>query len=350
MNQVVVIKPGAVDEYSESRKTTDSVVRKHWSADNNFLFPHKLWDAASSGKSLISWNEQGDGVVMNEREYEARVMTTYPDLVYIPTFLNIRRQFREYGFSWSYDAELDEYMFTHRFFQRKSPELLSRVTTRRKRAKLCKPVLVESGVKRSTRFRKTPFNSSTPNGYRPVSMVKPKTEVKACVKCVPESATTTPVLGKLLLPFVKVTPLRASEPVVESRVSVPIQTSEIQPAAKRPRGRPKGSGLKKNKQTAEWVAKAVETKDDDQRAKADELVWENCLPWLYQHDAELRAAYDLECLEAAMRTSHPFNDLPVYFYGDETNYNPNSSQVYFDSKIDDFYGIPVINIVPDECV
>ena len=92
--------------------------RPHWSADNNLLFPRKLWDAANSDKTLITWNEDGNGVCINESDYETRILSTHPDLVIIPTFANIRRQFREYGFNWSYLIETNEFVFSHIHFLR----------------------------------------------------------------------------------------------------------------------------------------------------------------------------------------------------------------------------------------
>ena len=97
-------------------------------------FPEKLWRAADAESDLIQWTNDGTSIAVNAERFETEVFRTYPNLVRIASFQNFRRQMREYGFRWSHSNNKFPaiYYFSHPFFGRSCPELLSKVTTRRK--------------------------------------------------------------------------------------------------------------------------------------------------------------------------------------------------------------------------
>lgn len=108
-------------------------------------FPEKVYDVANDGY-LISWNGCGDGVVVNENEFERKVMRCYPGFVRISSFANLRRLFREYGFNWEIIDRPEKHSYTfefsHQSFQHGQRDMLCCIQTRRK--SFNKPVRVLS--------------------------------------------------------------------------------------------------------------------------------------------------------------------------------------------------------------
>ena len=62
-----------------------------------FRFPEKLFKVVNDG-IVITWNENGTGIVIEEDIFEAHVMDLYPGFVQVGTFHNLRRLLRDYGF------------------------------------------------------------------------------------------------------------------------------------------------------------------------------------------------------------------------------------------------------------
>jgi hypothetical protein len=98
-------------------------------------FPEKVYDVANDGY-LVSWNGCGDGVVVNEKEFERKVMRCYPGFVKISSFANFRRLFREYGFDWEIIDRSEKHSYTfefsHQSFRHGHRDMLCDIQTRRK--------------------------------------------------------------------------------------------------------------------------------------------------------------------------------------------------------------------------
>ena len=132
-------------------------------------FPEKLYDVVNDGY-LIHWNRNGSISVNSEEEFENSVMRLYPGFLQIPTFLNFKRLFREYGFDRVVN-ENNEYEFSHPFFIRGRRDLTKKILTRRKSLRFPanfnreEPLIInaEEGKRYSTRKRKrtTLFNPNT---------------------------------------------------------------------------------------------------------------------------------------------------------------------------------------------
>lgn len=105
------------------------------SMDPKERFPEKLYDVANDGY-LVSWNGCGDGVIVNEEEFENKVMKCYPGFVQISSFANFRRLFREYGFDWEIidrsEKHSHTFEFSHPSFKHGKGDLLCNIQTRRK--------------------------------------------------------------------------------------------------------------------------------------------------------------------------------------------------------------------------
>ena len=80
---------------------------------------------------ILHWSTDGTAIVANEQLFEDKVMKRYPGLVQISSFLNYRRQLREYGFDWAV-VQNGEFQFSHPCFIRGRQELIRGVTTKRK--------------------------------------------------------------------------------------------------------------------------------------------------------------------------------------------------------------------------
>ena len=125
-------------------------------------FPEKLFEYASDDCSLITWNKVGTAVVVNPDRFEAEVMKKYPGFMQISTFLNLRRQFRWYGFNWE-SLENGDFEFSHPAFLRDRPDLVELVVTRRKQRRgvgfdclrACRP-----GTKHSWRITRSHSSTS----------------------------------------------------------------------------------------------------------------------------------------------------------------------------------------------
>lgn len=103
--------------------------------DSAVRFPEKLLDALSADSPLLYWAPGGESVIVNDVLFEKHVMTSFPGLVQIPTYANLRRQMKAYGFDWKVNDN-DEYEFWHPYFIRDKPELIDKVVTRRKSFRL----------------------------------------------------------------------------------------------------------------------------------------------------------------------------------------------------------------------
>ena len=93
-------------------------------------FPAKLYDVCNDGY-LVKWNRNGSVSVIDEAEFEAHVMDVYPGFLQIPSFINFRRLFREYGFEWVINQD-NVLEFSHTLFVRGRRQLLPQIKTRRK--------------------------------------------------------------------------------------------------------------------------------------------------------------------------------------------------------------------------
>lgn len=113
-------------------ENTSKKPRLRLRCDPKERFPEKVYDVANDGY-LIEWNGAGTAVVVNEPEFEENIMDCYPGFVQIPTMLNLRRLFREYGFDWRI-IEMDgpTFEFSHPCFVYGQRDLLSDILTRRK--------------------------------------------------------------------------------------------------------------------------------------------------------------------------------------------------------------------------
>lgn len=80
---------------------------------------------------MLHWSGDGKAIVANEKQFEEKIMKRYPGLVQISSFLNFRRQLREYGFDWAV-MQSGEFHFSHPCFTRGRPELIRGVATKRK--------------------------------------------------------------------------------------------------------------------------------------------------------------------------------------------------------------------------
>nr|KAG5705158.1 hypothetical protein BaRGS_030875 [Batillaria attramentaria] len=64
--------------------------------DSKTQFPVKLYEVANDGY-LVKWNADGTSILVDEQDFEDKVMKCYPGFVQIPTFLNFRRLFLGVG-------------------------------------------------------------------------------------------------------------------------------------------------------------------------------------------------------------------------------------------------------------
>lgn len=123
-------------------------------------FPSKLYDVCNDGY-LIRWNRNGSVSVPDEDAFEANVMDLYPGFLQIPSFVNFRRLFREYGFEWVINQD-NILEFSHPLFVRGRKQLLPEIKTRRKSFQNSHPVAsstseiieAEPGKRYATRRRR----------------------------------------------------------------------------------------------------------------------------------------------------------------------------------------------------
>ena len=99
--------------------------------DRKVRFPEKLWEALDDPSAFLHWAQDGKSLIADEKRFEDTVMKRYPGLVQIASFLNFRRQLREYGFDWT-AHENNVYGFFHPEFVRGRLELMRGVLTKRK--------------------------------------------------------------------------------------------------------------------------------------------------------------------------------------------------------------------------
>ena len=136
-------------------------------------FPSKLYDVCNDGY-LIKWNRNGSVSVTDEADFEAQVMEIYPGFLQIPSFLNFRRLFREYGFEWVINQD-NVLEFSHPLFVRGRKQLLSDIKTRRKsfmvsaRPETSESEIIEAepGQRYSTRKRRRTKQFKTGEENRP---------------------------------------------------------------------------------------------------------------------------------------------------------------------------------------
>lgn len=64
---------------------------------SQYKFPLKLYKVVEDG-ILIKWTNDGQGLIVEENDFEEKVMALYPGFVQVPTFHNLRRLFRDYNF------------------------------------------------------------------------------------------------------------------------------------------------------------------------------------------------------------------------------------------------------------
>ncbi|KAH3717042.1 uncharacterized protein LOC127856370 [Dreissena polymorpha] len=93
-------------------------------------FPEKLYDVCNDGY-LVHWNRNGSVSVRDETTFENSVMTCYPGFLQIPTMLNFKRLFREYGFDRDVNKE-GSLEWSHPFFVMNRRDLVQQIKTRRK--------------------------------------------------------------------------------------------------------------------------------------------------------------------------------------------------------------------------
>ena len=285
-------------------------------ADNNsILFPRKLWEVASSADSLITWNEAGDAVVINEAAFEARVMTTFPELVVINTFANIRRQFREYGFDWTYERETDEFYFSHPSFRRDSPELVALVVTRRKRS--------YAGSKKQQGERSPWF-------VRCNNSARLNSSVNALVYTPPHQPPITAARRKYQLNRYTTPREECQSEEVEQEMTrrdkflAPTYIQLQQPPSNTMYGSIELNRLKQRRSSrTSLLFKLPDLPDLNpvEKNASDDRAWSQLVPWLVRYDAELCNARDIQCLEYAARQARINVQIPIYFYGDDFNYN-----------------------------
>lgn len=130
----------ATDPQVKLTKMTYHMEKKGVQLDKSFevdvqkLFPEKLYDVASDDY-LFRWTDGGTWIsVVEEEVFEKEVMRRYPGFLQIPSFVNLRRLFREYKFDWRVNEETSLYEFHHPCFRKDKPELLANIKTRRKSA------------------------------------------------------------------------------------------------------------------------------------------------------------------------------------------------------------------------
>ena len=109
-------------------------------------FPEKLYDVANDGH-LVHWNRNGSVTLTCEDDFEQNVMQWYPGFLQIPSILNFKRLFREYGF----DREIGPngcLEWSHPLFVRGRRDLVKGIRTRRKsfRTPLMDPVGTQDSV------------------------------------------------------------------------------------------------------------------------------------------------------------------------------------------------------------
>lgn len=93
-------------------------------------FPEKLYEVANDG-ALIKWNRNGSVSVPDTEAFEENVMKWYPGFLQIPSFQNLKRLFREYGFDRDVN-EKNQYEWSHEMLVPGRRDLLSEIKTRRK--------------------------------------------------------------------------------------------------------------------------------------------------------------------------------------------------------------------------
>jgi len=73
------------------------------------------------------------------------------------------------------------------------------------------------------------------------------------------------------------------------------------------------------------------------------------MPWLMQQDTALGEEHNNACLLTASRLAHPDIDIPIYFFGDNVNYNESYGSCATEAaEPEPFHSsYSVIEIVPD---
>lgn len=96
-------------------------------------FPVKLWDVVNDENSKIfKWSEDGESFLVDEQQYEHKIMEQYPGFVQRSSFPNLRRLLREYSFKWKIIEQTGEYEFSHPGFKQGQKEQLLSIMTKRK--------------------------------------------------------------------------------------------------------------------------------------------------------------------------------------------------------------------------
>ena len=112
--------------------------------DRTRKFPEKLYAVACDPNiDFIRWSATGKAIIVNEKEFESRIMDVCPGLVQSDAFDNFRRQLREYQFECRYinmPFQYD-YEFIHPQFQYQREDLLHMVKTRRRVMRLSQSAL-----------------------------------------------------------------------------------------------------------------------------------------------------------------------------------------------------------------
>ena len=85
---------------SESPRTPPGPTKPPHQFPKHPNFIHKLNEAMAVRGGAFRWSRNGRQLLVNERQYELRVKRSHPHLVVNPSFANLKRQLKEYGFTW----------------------------------------------------------------------------------------------------------------------------------------------------------------------------------------------------------------------------------------------------------
>ena len=141
--------------------------------DRTRKFPEKLYAVACDPNiDFIRWSATGKAIIVNEKEFERRVMSDCPGLVQSDAFDNFRRQLREYQFDCRYinmPFQYD-YEFLHPDFQYEREDLLHRVKTRRRVMRLSQSGHPDASPPRKLMRRSSSFGRRSSRGAAGIGM------------------------------------------------------------------------------------------------------------------------------------------------------------------------------------
>ena len=305
-----------------------SVADRHLIADDIALFPKKLWKVVNSGSELITWSDDGKSINVNATDFENSVMAVHPGLVEISTFANFRRQMREYGFDWLQFSGTEDFQFSHQFFVRDNPKLLSYVLTRRRLRRFHNQI---EEVKRTKVVKRLPSECNPKIGRG--RKAKPEIHDNAPIRIKRPYRKRAFYVQNVHLPMLDCPGPRSGMLPTSQCGAIPVGFTFPSPGMFAPQqstARWVQSVQLENRQQNRWTApqiqrdvRLVPCKDGAARQpevprciSEEQQWWNNCFPWMLQQDPDAMRQFEIDTLRESMANLSQRVDIPIHFYPD----------------------------------